>query len=371
VQLQVNLIQAYETFDYEVYFGKGGAQHTRSAHNTVQARDTGRSEDDTLAFYFKRNTSEEPPNIGMRDFTRAGVSSMNFSGPILVVREGSRFGPQGVIEECRDLYMRDVRNAADYLSSAWRYGYRGELNCDVRVLASLILCPKDLGEHSLRTKWSEQAVNGRDTIFQSEGSGIANLLGIPLSLRLEDPYGMYGEERDDSYYNSAAELLMRDITLTTTGPQRDARHMRSFRWDDRAYAGTHGFGSSPKRWSSNTTGSVWVARADGLPLLTCHLEAICSYISTKVEPRLSRCIPGLGPGESVSQREWVLNSITKADFMEFFNDLRASREATDPAWRYFPSPYDLTPDVVDEMRPKIEELWEMQKPYLAGASTAH
>lgn len=353
--------QTFETFDYELYLGEGSRERCFSAHNTIQARDTGRDDEDTLVFYYKDDTSADPPNIGVRNFTRAGASSMYQRGPILVIREGYRSGPRGLIEEHRDLDMRDVRSAADYFSSAWRRGLQDSQLCDVRVLTSGIACAKDVSQWNLREKWQERIMNGCDSIFQSEGSGIANLLGIPLTLRVTEPNGKHRDEQDGSCYNASAEHLMRDITSTKTGPQGDTRHMRRFRRRDRAYAGTDGFGSSPEYWSSITTGSVWIARADGLPLPAQHLEALCSYITNQVEPRLFSCISGLSPSASASQRERVLNTINKADFMEFFSGLRASRGATDITWRGLPSPYELTPGIVDELRPMLEEKWELQK----------
>jgi hypothetical protein len=180
-------------------------------------------------------------------------------------------------------------------------------------------------------------------------------------VRLDDPDGTHRDEQDDTCYNSAATHLMRDVASTKTRTQSDTRHMPYFLRCNTAYRRTYGFGSSPDYWGPNTKGAVCAARADGLPLPAQHLEAICSYISEQVEPRLSSCILGLGPGAIVPQREWVLNSISKADFMEFYDELKASRGATDLTWRFLPSPYELTPGIVDGMRPLMEGIWEAQK----------
>jgi hypothetical protein len=79
-----------------------------------------------------------------------------------------------------------------------------------------------------------------------------------------------------------------------------------------------GFGSSHDIWETKNLESVKVARADGLPLLAEHLEALCSYTSSQIEPRLSGALEGLGPCSTIIEREALLSSITAADFEEFF-----------------------------------------------------
>ncbi|KEF61957.1 uncharacterized protein A1O9_03529 [Exophiala aquamarina CBS 119918] len=287
-----------------------------------KARDTGRDDEETIIVHFKDDTSKDPPNIGVRIFTRAGVASKVFRRPILVTRKGYRRGSRGAIEEIRDFDMRDVRKAADYFCCAYRSTMPQSQLSDVHILATGIACPKDVSQRNLRTNWQERVIDDCDQVYQSEGSGIAHVLAIPLTLCRFNHHECV--EQGDVVYTSATDHLMRDITSTTTGPQEGTRNMPRFRHNDRAYAGTQGFGSSPNHGGCMSrllplgamlfprapgipisTGSVVVARADGLPLIPVHLEAICSYISDKGEPRLTNCISGLNSGASIPQREQV------------------------------------------------------------------
>jgi hypothetical protein len=163
VEVEVDPTQTFEKFDFELYLGEGAINRCLSAHNNIQARNTGRDGKETLVFYYKDDTSAETPNIGVRDFTRAGAASMYQRGPILVIREGYRSGPRGWIQECRDLDMRDVRSAADYFSSAFRRGLEDSQLRDVRVLISAMVCAKGVSQHNLRKKWQEVVVNGCDS----------------------------------------------------------------------------------------------------------------------------------------------------------------------------------------------------------------
>lgn len=105
-------------------------------------------------------------------------------------------------------------------------------------------------------------------------------------------------------------------------------------------------------------GPVFAARTDGLPLLKEHLEALCKYIDTRVEPKLAAAISGLSPGDIVPDREAILNSITKADFLEVFNAMKAERGGTHAGWRDLPSPYEITRA---SQADKIDMLWEVQR----------
>lgn len=93
-------------------------------------------------------------------------------------------------------------------------------------------------------------------------------------------------------------------------------------------------------------------------MLAKHLEAICLYISNKVEPRLASCISGPRSSTSIPQREQVLNSINKADFLDFFNSLKISRGASDPGWRDLLSPYEMTYEmtrkILEEAQPMLK-----------------
>ncbi len=147
---------------------------------------------------------------------------------------------------------------------------------------------------------------------------------------------LYRSDGEDGRHNKEAMLLMRDITSTAVGsiPVRD-------RFINRNFMGENGFGSSPSPWNGPETGSVFIARTDGVPLLKEHVEALCAYIENKIEPQLSKSIVGLEAGAAVPQREAILNSITKADFLDFFNSTKAQKAAANATWANVPTPYEL------------------------------
>ena len=127
--------------------------------------------------------------------------------------------------------------------------------------------------------------------------------------------------------------------------------MRIFRGNDRDYVGEDGFGSSPK--ASKSVGSVWVVRADGIPLPLLHVQALVGYIRDKVEPRLANALSGVAPGEVVADREAVLDSITKAEFAEYYDNFKAMKVRHDPGWARLPSPYEMTEGFVGAIQPVI------------------
>ena len=126
----------------------------------------------------------------------------------------------------RDLDMRDARNAADFFSSVYRMGLKDACLEPQRVWLTGIVCHEDIVENDLQANYVEKVFDGCDTIFNSEGSGIANLLGIPMLIRASnDPQpkdnqsGDVASDRD----NPDAALLLRDISSTTTGSQESTR----------------------------------------------------------------------------------------------------------------------------------------------------
>ncbi|KAK7905564.1 hypothetical protein LTR67_000287 [Exophiala xenobiotica] len=286
-----------DQFDRKPYFGQYGAAARTffSEPNPVQARDMTRdSFEFGLHFWCLDLSVAEPPNLGLRTMTRGQACAPNFRGPILVVRHTKKGRNK---ESYVDIDMRDVRNAADHFSWMYREGTGKMAHLkDQRVLATGCLCPQDQAQGGSRSKFVQQVIDGCDSIFAAGGSGIANLLGIPLSLRL-----MQEPRPGDSRRNREAMLLMRDITSTTVG-------------------------SIP---------------FDGVPLLKEHVEALCAYIENKIEPQLSESIVGLRAGATVPQREAILNSITKADFLDFFNKLKAKKAVVSTTWANVPTPYEV------------------------------
>lgn len=206
----------YEKFDNRIYFGDGDKAVSCSTRNIIQARAMNRARDESLNIYCMDDNTTQPPNRAISKFTRAGVCSICFRGPYLVMHFR---GKSPSLEHYQDLDMRDVRHAADYFSTFNRANDRGLL--DVRVLATTIVCPahRDTG----LPNHVQRVVNGADPIFVMQGSGIANLLGIPLLLRASE----YDDsERMQLQGSNAARLLvedarrlMRDVSSRTKGNQ--------------------------------------------------------------------------------------------------------------------------------------------------------
>ncbi|KAK5251431.1 hypothetical protein LTR40_011383, partial [Exophiala xenobiotica] len=296
------------------YFGQYGAAARTffSEPNPVQARDMTRdSFEFGLHFWCLDLSVAEPPNLGLRTMTRGQACAPNFRGPILVVRHTKKGRNK---ESYVDIDMRDVRNTADHFSWMYREGTGNMAHLkDQRVLATGCLCPQDQAQGGSRSKFVQQVIDTCDSIFAAGGSGIANLLGIPLSLRLaQEP------RPGDSRRNREAMLLMRDITSTTVGSIPFGKT-----FINRNFIGEEGFGSSPDLWNDTKPGcSVRLYREQN-------------------EPQLSESIVGLEAGATVPQREAILNSITKADFLDFFNTFKAKKAVVSTTWANVPTPYEL------------------------------
>jgi len=179
----------YEMIRTTPFMGKDDPEHCFTKVNLIQARDISADMKESLDFWFKSYASLEDVNIGVQDFTRAGISSPVFRGPILVFKRASGLGPKGLGEAIRDLDSRDVRNAADFLSFAWRHfasgwgwGYPISANFvnswrpDFALESSFsipvaIRCNENVNEMPCLGKWMEMPITGQhDDIFACEGS---------------------------------------------------------------------------------------------------------------------------------------------------------------------------------------------------------
>lgn len=291
----------------------------------------------------------DQPNLGVRSFTRAGACWKDLKGPVFVMR--ALEDDQRCLTH-RDMDMRDVRNAADYLSQTYRDGYDQDHLRGVHALGTKIACEGAIQQG--QPKLAELVLNGCDRVWNSEGSIIANLLGLPLLVR--SAHNPYEVDPRPGFDNIQAALLLRDLNsksiLPHIGPrpsgiqvQRISPHERdpnTLVKLDRKTAGVTGFGSSLQKVSSGSTGSVYVVRADGKPLPMQHTEALCSYIKDKVEPQLVAAIEGLAANDAVPQRDDILNSITKASFLEYYDALKETKIAQGQlSWRDLPNPYDI------------------------------
>jgi hypothetical protein len=107
---------------------------------------------------------------------------------------------------------------------------------------------------------------------------------------------------------------------------------------------------------------MFAARADGMPLVPRHIEALCKYIGKKVEPMLRSAVAGLAVSESVPGYEDVLNKISKAAFLEFRNKYKRVKVVTHLDWRGIYSPYEKVRVPHEAMartyRKQTQNFWE-------------
>lgn len=354
-----------EDFLSTPFFGTEVKDSNSSDYNGIQGRHIARVPGEALHWFKKDIGPKDLLNTGLRHFTRGGACWQDWKGPVFVLR--AHTDQQSFIKH-GNMDMRDVRNAADFLSQTYRDGYDQEFLRDVRVLGTSVASVGDV--QIGKPKWDEVVLNGCDKLWNSDGSMIANLLGIPDQARCElgNPYEKKSQPRNR---NDEIKLLHLDVVSTTIVPPTDrppAFSVMQFPNDlmsaasaskRRFGAGVTGFGSPIHKFDINTTGTAFVVRCDGKPLPKQHLEAICMYIKEKVEPQLIEAVRGRKVGEAIPERLNILNSITPANFLEYYDSLKARKvEEGDRAWDDIPSPYEITNKT---MKDSMEQLWEAQK----------
>lgn len=335
--------------------------HHICTRNSIQQRNIKRDESDNLDIQRLGNPNL-PFNDAVRRSTRGGTCGSDWRGPIVVTRTS---GVEAAFDEYRDVDMRDFRNAADYFS----FGYRGDNNGNVHTLANVLAC-ENLVARGI-PQYGERAVSGADIVFAQQGSGIANLLGIPLQIR---PAAQFDDRATGrAGQNAYARLLKADINSVTVGSQmtpeqheerrqlyadlgRDAAARFELR---RVDDGVQGFGSPHEHYCEANVGAVVIVRADGIPLLRNHVEALCEYIQQEVAPLIEAATRGLNPGDTVEEREHILNQITRANFLDFWNRYVAQR-AANFEWAVAPSPYHMVDPVLQGYRDAAEQLFQEQ-----------
>ena len=153
-------------------------------------------------------------NTAVHKFARYGFAAPAWRGPVLVTRFAGRDGRFG---DYRDNEIRDVRSAADYFTVAWR-----NWSSDPKhELVTIINCPA----FPSKVKYLQRLVGGGDKIRQGEGSGIANLLVIPLLIRKLQLPEAVGYSFPDRLLlrNEEVKILMVDMNAMNKGPKFVAR----------------------------------------------------------------------------------------------------------------------------------------------------
>ena len=191
----------FEKFDHNVWLGQTEVEQFFPDHNNLQARDVVGETNEALVCLCKQDIWGAAPNLAIKKFARGGSCAKDFRGPWLVMRQWRCPNPavksdadqqgQGrasgtgdeikrTLEEYRDVNMRDVRNAADFFTTAFRHGS----SMDNRIVMGVVVSVQ--GDHAALghgNKFTWRALHSGDEVFWDEGSGIANLLGIPIFLR--------------------------------------------------------------------------------------------------------------------------------------------------------------------------------------------
>ncbi|KAJ9609888.1 hypothetical protein H2200_006217 [Cladophialophora chaetospira] len=385
----------FETFDDKVYFPGFRPERIFAEHNNIQARDMVADEHEKLIFYCSDDNTRDSPNLAIKRFTRGDTCGRCFQGPWLLMHQWSgpltppmKLGRQHIaddydesleldggnreeedewedegdqnLEEYRDVDMRDVRSAADFFTTEYRGGGTMDQNA---VIGAAINSPGAIALDNTKSKWSYSVFRDSDEIFHCEGSGIANLLGIPVLLRQvsstsapelgELSFQEFSDILDgrgcaraperigQDFRNPEAANLMRDMVSTTVGALPSIGSYADMAMLEKVHIGQNGFGTPHGSWDDDEVDTILVARADGLPLTREHLEVLCCYISQRVKPRLAKAVKGLSPGAAVPDREALLNSITRADFLDFFEEMKRKKDSEGEQWGSMPSPYEM------------------------------
>ncbi|KAG7007792.1 hypothetical protein G7Y79_00008g024300 [Physcia stellaris] len=214
-------------------------------------------------------------------------------GPIVVIRsEGITLDPLG----CKDVTLADLRCAADYFIA---YG-ADERGTDPKypgfcVEGVKISCVGDKVIHGDQ-RFSALRVPMDHPMFRNETSiPISRLLEMPLlahQLRPETTWKNDGDfERFQGrwpYDNEAATFLHMD-----SNPDSD------------------GWGWAPMRWQSRV-GSVLVVRQDLKPLVPEHIDVLCDYCQSTLQPIFEASLEGS------RSKEDVVNFITRKKMGELF-----------------------------------------------------
>lgn len=267
--------------------------------------------------------------------------------------------------------MRGIRDAADFLGNTYRDGYD---QVHLRGLRILGTADAPAGHVSNGTKkLQEIVINGCDKVWNADGSGIANLPGIPWLATTD--HNPFTTTPGAALRNEEVTLLFRDVVSPCVRPllekSENKPYMINFTVPGQAgeavggpteqqlTAGARGFGSSLVKYSIDANGRAVFVRADAKPFPPQHAEALIAFIKPKVEPKLVAAISGLAENIQVPDRETVLDYICRANFEPYYAQFAASKiESGDDSWVGLPSPYDIKKG---DMSSKVTEVWADQK----------
>ncbi|KPI43681.1 uncharacterized protein AB675_6138 [Cyphellophora attinorum] len=357
-----------EDFFSLMEFGTNEKDSCSQDYNEVQGRSQARVKGEALHWFKKMNPkAEDTYNVGLRNFTRSGAYWQDFRGPIFVLRAATN--DQRQVRHL-DMTMRDARGAADWLGQTYRDGYDQKHLRNVTVLGTIVAATGSVQTGA--KKWQDVVLNGCDGIWNNSGSGIANLLGIPILGRVDAL--CFSDEANAKMRNDTAALLFRDVVSDCVLPQAQSPPpFAVYKRPDidregivvdgptirQLTVGATGFGSSLLKYSTNTTGDAYLVRADGKPFPSQHAEALCGFIKDKVEPKLQAAISDAKEGMAVAERESILKYICRANFEEYYGELREAKiKDGDVSWSAIPNPYEIKSS---DMRARVGEVWAEQK----------
>jgi hypothetical protein len=362
----------YEVMDFQGCFDED-VDANFSIRNIVQNRTMVRNQHERLQAFIGERAILKAPNIVVRQFSRGNFCGSSWGGSVVVARHRT----EPMSEYFLDVDMLDARHAADMFSTC----LKGISHFNPQAVACVDGCMLSYDTAPAHIhRYTSKVFKSNDPVFMSGGSGVANLIGIPLLLRTSASYhekGVIFVEKTGNTPNPMATLLKRDIISASTAPsatstppnskQKNDSYERMTGFDINSffsgpmgnvmlqsfqqmrpehvvnnappYEPLAGFGCSPGIWGEGKIGDVCVVRADGWPLAPEHLEAVCEYVKQKVEPLLLSATAGIDTATQIPGYEDILNSINKTAFLEFFNEYKTSKATTNPTWRDLLDPY--------------------------------
>ena len=343
-------IDEFDQFDRTQHFGGKSLERGLAYRNRLQARDIGRSKNENLIIWQLDLTVRYAINEAVLAISRNRCTNERWRGPLLLFRQEDLGEGSSIYH---DIDQREIRHAADFFTSTFMIKTL-PTEIWIHYLALTVDYPKELG--GATPTFNPRVIDQGDLVWNREGSGIANLVGLPLLIRY-DP-------SEDPAKNEVALLLKTDITCKTTAPKtsraRSDGEDEAFQampmidnpgiYEEGAHsskAGRLGFGATVQPPADDKKGRILIARADGEPLLGRQLEALLAYIDQIVKPMLASATAGLGPGEVVKDREECLKKINKASFSKFYKEykqLRSERAKTaqeKKEWEGLHSMYDM------------------------------
>jgi hypothetical protein len=302
-------------------------------------------------------------NYDFASLTRGNILA-GWRGPVFAychegVHVDGRDNPPEFVE---NIELADLRHIADWLTSTGpipSFSRKSGIIRDGTLCANGEICGVRIN-CGADSKLSNQDYEGitvpiDDPVFRHPASAISNLIGIPIQFRMSpSPSPNLNKPLNEDLTNKTAAALATDITSTYVCEPTPSilEHYGTFVFGAPSYwnkkeisKGVQGFGSPPSEWAGNV-GSVIAVRTDGKVLHPEHLHAICFFCGEWMRPEFYKFYKEATQPtgqDLLALREKILDEMTKAKFLEFYQQAIRLRMQADPGqlWAMLPSPYDV------------------------------